>query len=113
MNNLKTLLLVGALAIAPAAAFAEGAAKDTSATQKSEAGQYVTDAAITAKVKTALIAEKNLKSLDVNVETQNGVVQLSGFVVSSAQVDQAEDIAKRVKGVKEVKNDLRLKTDAG
>ena len=63
------------------------------------------------KVKTALLAEKNLKALDINVETQNGVVQLSGFAVSSAQIVQAVDVAMNVKGVKDVKNDIRLKTD--
>jgi hyperosmotically inducible protein len=83
---------------------------DTAPATKSEAGQYVSDSAITAKVKSALLAEKGLKSTDISVETQNGVVQLSGFVVSSAQTDQAVDVAKHVKGVKDVKNDLRLKS---
>lgn len=106
--NLKPLLLISTLAIAPATSFAD---ETRAAPQKTEAGQYASDSAVTAKVKTALLAEKNLKSLDVNVETKNGVVQLSGFVVSSAQIDQAVDVTKRVKGVKDVKNDLRLKTD--
>ena len=85
---------------------------DAQPAAKSETGQYVSDSAITAKVKSALLAEKNLKSTDISVETQNSVVQLSGFVVSSAQIDQAVDVTKHVKGVKDVKNDLRLKTDA-
>ncbi len=79
--------------------------------ERSQAGQYASDTATTTKVKTALLAERNLKSLDISVETQNGVVQLSGFATSSAQIDQAVDVAKNVKGVKDVKNDLRLKTD--
>ena len=104
--NTRELVLIAALGAAvPAVSFAE------ETHHKSSAGQYIGDAALTAKVKTALLTEKNLKSLDVNVETLNGVVQLSGFVVSSAQIDQAVDIARHVKGVRDVKNDLRLKTD--
>ena len=72
--------------------------------------QYGADAAITAKVKAAFLAEKNLKSLDLHVTTLNGTVELSGFVTSSAQVDQAVDVALHVDGVKDVKNDLHLKT---
>lgn len=83
-----------------------------SAAPPSKSGQYVTDAALTAKVKTALLAEKGLKSTDINVETSGGTVQLSGFVVSSAQIDQAVDVARHVKGVKDVQNDLHLKTAA-
>ena len=83
---------------------------DHTPAHKTEAGQYVSDSATTAKVKTALLAEKGLKSTDISVETQNGTVQLSGFVTSSAQIDQAVDVTKHVDGVKDVKNDLRLKT---
>lgn len=108
--KLKPILLAGALAAFAVPAVTVAAESGTTE-KKSEAGQYLADSAITTKVKTALLAEKNLKSLDINVETQNGTVQLAGFVTSSAQKDQAEDITKRVKGVKEVKNDLRLKTD--
>ena len=68
------------------------------------------DSLITGKVKAALIREKDLSAMDVNVETQNGTVQLSGFVDTKDQQDRAEKVAKSVTGVKEVKNDLRLKT---
>lgn len=108
--NFKTIFVsatIAAFAIPTVAISAESKAP----AQKSEAAQFASDAAITAKVKSAFLAEKNLNSLDISVETLNGVVQLSGFVVSSAQIDQATDVAKRVKGVKDVKNDLRLKTD--
>ncbi len=80
---------------------------------KAEVKQYAGDAALTTKVKTAFLAEPDLKSLAISVETTNGVVVLSGAVISTAQIEQAVDIARHVKGVKEVKNDLRLKTDAG
>lgn len=105
--KMKAMLVAATLALGSAPLLAQ--AEDTAA-KKSEAGQYLSDSAITAKVKSALLAEKGLKSTDISVETQNGTVQLSGFVASSAQIDQAVDVAKHVKGVKDVKDDLRLKT---
>ena len=75
-----------------------------------KAGEYIDDSVLTTKVKAALLAEKNLKSLDISVESTDGVVTLSGDVVSSAQIKQAVDVAKHVKGVKDVHNSLTLKT---
>lgn len=74
-----------------------------------ETSQYRNDAAVTSQVKTALLGQKNLDALDINVATRDGVVHLSGFVGSSAQITQAIEVARSVKGVREVKNDLRLK----
>jgi len=108
--TLKAVML--SVAVAASAVPMATMAADPAPAQKSETAKYVNDAALTAKVKAALVAEKNLSSMDINVETQAGVVQLSGFVASSAQIEQAANVAERVKGVKEVKNDLRLKTDA-
>jgi osmotically-inducible protein OsmY len=107
--KMKAMMLATAMSVAAAPMLAQAGSM---AANKSEAAQYVSDSAMTAKVKSALLAEKGLKSTDINVETQNGTVQLSGFVVSSAQIDQAVDVAKHVNGVKDVKNDLRLKTAA-
>lgn len=79
-------------------------------TQKSEStGEYVDDSVITTKVKSELLAEPKLKSTEIKVETHKGVVQLSGFVTSQADIDKAIEIAKKVKGVTAVKNDMRLK----
>ena len=79
-------------------------------TSKSEGtGEYVDDSVITAKVKTAILAEPTLKSSEINVETFKGTVQLSGFVSSQDKVDVAIVTAKNVKGVTSVKNDMRLK----
>lgn len=72
-------------------------------------GEYVDDTVITTKVKTAILGEQSLKSAEVNVETFKGVVQLSGFVNSSADINKAVDVASKVPGVKSVKNDMRLK----
>ncbi|WP_027866118.1 BON domain-containing protein [Massilia alkalitolerans] len=71
--------------------------------------QYVDDATITAGVKAAIVREPTLSIFDIGVETVQGVVQLSGFVSSADSVAAAASVARTVKGVKSVKNDLRLK----
>jgi len=73
-------------------------------------GEYIDDSVITTKVKAAVLNEPTLKSAEVNVETYKGVVQLSGFVNSEADIAKAADVARSVKGVTSVKNDMHLKT---
>jgi hyperosmotically inducible protein len=72
-------------------------------------GEYVDDSVITTKVKAAILGEPSLKVAEINVETFNGVVQLSGFVTSTALANKAVEIAGKVSGVKSVKNDMRVK----
>ena len=72
-------------------------------------GEYVDDSVITTKVKAAVLNEPTLKSAEINVETYKGVVQLSGFVSSEADIAKAASLAKGIKGVTSVKNDMRLK----
>lgn len=72
-------------------------------------GEYIDDSAITAKVKTAILQEPTLSSAEINVETFKGVVQLSGFVGSGAEINKAVEVARRVSGVKSVRNDMRIK----
>jgi len=72
-------------------------------------GEYVDDSVITTKVKAAVLHEPSLKSAEINVETFKGVVQLSGFVSSQANIDKAVEVARGVAGVKSVKNDMKLK----
>jgi osmotically-inducible protein OsmY len=72
-------------------------------------GEYIDDTAITTKVKAAIFNEPTLKSAEINVETFKGVVQLSGFVNSNADIHKAVEVARGVKGVKSVKNDMRHK----
>ena len=69
-------------------------------------GVVIDDAAITTKVKSALLAEKDVNSFDIKVETFNGTVQLSGFVNSQWQIDKAEQVTKSVDGVQHVRNNL-------
>ena len=79
------------------------------ASKKESPGEYVDDATITTKVKAAVFGEASLKSAEINVETYKGVVQLTGFVRSRADINKAVEVARRVKGVKSVKNDMILK----
>lgn len=72
-------------------------------------GEYVDDSVITTKVKAAIFGDETLKSAEINVETFKGVVQLSGFVKQPADIARAEQVARSVKGVTSVKNDMRVK----
>ena len=79
-------------------------------TRKNEStGEYIDDSVITAKVKSQLANDDFLKSFQISVETFKGTVQLSGFVNSRQAVDKAGQIARSVKGVKSVKNNLMVK----
>ncbi len=75
------------------------------------AGDAIDDSILTAKVKTALITSSDTKAHQINVETKQGVVQLSGFVDNSAAKSAATTVAKGVTGVKDVKNELSVKTN--
>jgi len=76
---------------------------------KEGSGEYVDDSVITAKVKSAIFSDSTLKANEINVERFKGVVQLSGFVRSQADIDQAIKVARGVAGVKSVKNNMRIK----
>ena len=72
-------------------------------------GEYVDDSVITTKVKAAIFNEPTLKVFQINVETFKGEVQLSGFVDSAQSVTKAGEVARSVKGVISVKNNLNVK----
>jgi osmotically-inducible protein OsmY len=80
-----------------------------STSQQASTGEYIDDSVITTKVKTAIFNEPSLKVTQITVETYKSVVQLSGFVDSSASMDKAVAVARSVQGVSSVKNDMRLK----
>lgn len=69
-------------------------------------GAYVDDAAITTAVKAKFIEDKTVAASAISVETLNGTVQLSGFAKSTAEKNQAENIARGVRNVKGVRNDI-------
>lgn len=72
-------------------------------------GEYLDDTVITARVKARLLAHREVSAAQVNVETFKGRVQLSGFVKSKLQRFEAEAIARSVRGVSEVINDIQLR----
>ena len=72
-------------------------------------GEYVDDSVITTKVKAAILGEPGLKVSEINVETYKGVVQLSGFVTSRADIKDAVRVASAVGGVKSVTNEMHVK----
>jgi osmotically-inducible protein OsmY len=72
-------------------------------------GEYIDDSVITTKVKSAILADPTLSAAEINVETFKGVVQLSGFVESRADISQAVSVARGVGGVKSVKNSMQVK----
>jgi hyperosmotically inducible protein len=103
MNQFKRISTIVLAALMLAVAGCAGTAT------KESTGEYVTDSWITTKVKTALVDDPNVKATEVNVETFKGVVQLSGFVSSQTAMNEAVRVARGIKGVTSVKNDMRVK----
>lgn len=83
---------------------------DIAVGQDSSTGEVIDDSILTAKVKTALITSPDTKAHQINVETKEGVVQLSGFVDTNAARSAATTVTKSVTGVKGVKNELSVKS---
>jgi len=69
-------------------------------------GEYIDDTAVTARVKTALATDPQVKATEVQVETFRGTVQLSGFVDSAESAARAAQLAREIRGVKEVRNSM-------
>jgi hyperosmotically inducible protein len=76
---------------------------------KATVGNAVDDGIVTAKVKSALLADASVKSFDIAIVTRKGEVQLSGFVDSQAQITRAIDIARGVEGVQGIENQMSVK----
>jgi len=77
--------------------------------KSSSTGELIDDSVITTKVKALLAADEGLKTFQISVETYKGVVELSGFVDSQADIEKAGKIARSVKGVVSVKNHILIK----
>lgn len=75
-------------------------------------GTEIDDGVVTTKVKSALLADPDVKSFDLKVETNKGEVMLSGFVDNQAQMDRAIQVASGVQGVRAVSNKMSLKEGA-
>ena len=110
--RLFTRNTLAAATVAVAAAFGiVGCASPDHPENKRSAGEFTDDAALTAKVKTAIATDVGARAAAaVNVETYRGTVQLTGFVDSQDMANRAVNAAKKVNGVKSVKNDIRLKS---
>lgn len=72
-------------------------------------GTEIDDTVVTAKVKSALLDDTEIKGLDIKVETRKGMVLLSGFVDSQVQMDRAVAVARTVEGVKSIESGMALK----
>jgi hyperosmotically inducible periplasmic protein len=87
----------------PSASTNEAAASSTTI------GTKLDDSVITTQVKAALLADPDIKGLDITVNTRKGEVQLSGFVDSQSQMDRAATVAQGIEGVTQVTSQMTLK----
>jgi len=74
-------------------------------------GTEIDDSVVTTRVKSALLADPDVKSLDIKVETRKGNVQLSGFVDSQERIDKAIALVLKLEGVKGIENGMSLRSD--
>ncbi|MBC7682498.1 MAG: BON domain-containing protein [Ferruginibacter sp.] len=109
-ERFATIALVSAMSLSivacskPVETAASGPVPNTSV------GTEIDDTVVTASVKSALLTDADVKSVDVKVETRKGEVMLSGFVDNQAQIERATTIAKGVAGVKSIDSKMALKT---
>lgn len=105
--------LVAVSLTAVALAGAAGCASNRDTTDRSSsrsATEFTSDAALTAKVKTAIASDSGIgNATNINVNSYRGVVQLNGFVESQDKIDRAVSAARSVEGVRSVENNLQVK----
>ena len=82
---------------------------DTAREKTADTRTAMSDTMITTKVKAEMAADPVVKAMDVHVETQRGIVMLSGFVPTKAEADKAVEVARKVEGVQEVKSSIQIK----
>lgn len=104
MKNLRNYLTVVLLAFAMVAVV--GCAAPS---KQQTAGEYIDDAVVTTRVKAAIFDDAELRVNEIKVETFDGVVQLSGFVSTQANVNRAVQVVRGIEGVRSVKNDMVVK----
>ena len=98
---LTAVLLMGALLLPVVGYSAEP-------TKKGRSDHPIEDSVITTKVKALFVKDKQVRARDIEVKTVNGVVELSGTARSNKEASRAVSIARKVKGVKSVKNDIQV-----
>lgn len=123
MNNTKMTKTLTAIALGSILAASSAMANDTIKTEPGStsakidntmksASNYMGDSAVTAKVKSALVGAKDINSNDISVQTNNGVVTLSGFVNDQTQAERAVSVTKGVDGVSSVSDKLHVKENS-
>ena len=106
----RALVAMASLGLA-AAIGAAGCASQQQEKENRAAGQVSDDAAVTAKVKSAIASDVGARAAAaIDVDAYRGTVQLSGFVDSKDVAERASKAASKVSGVKSLKNDLRVKS---
>jgi hyperosmotically inducible periplasmic protein len=97
------------LAFGPLAGCATAVIGSSGSADTRSSAQMAADTATTADVKAKLLADASLKPLSINVQTYLGQVTLAGFVNTAQQRDLAGQLARGVKGVKSIRNDLTVR----
>lgn len=106
----RALVAMASLGLAAAIGVA-GCASQQQEKENRAAGQVSDDAAVTAKVKSAIASDVGARAAAaIDVDAYRGTVQLSGFVDSKDVAERASKAASKVSGVKSLKNDLRVKS---
>ncbi len=103
MNFKNMTRIILAVAFSALLAACAGTAKESST------GDYIDDTVITSRVKSVLLNDPAVSGLAINVETFKGTVQLAGFVKTVTERNRAVQLAREVKGVRQVKNDILIR----
>lgn len=93
----------------PGLAPADSAASPNGALRLASTGTVIDDTVITTKIKAAYVQDPLVSTLDIEVDTERGVVRLGGFANSEAEKERAATLARSVDGVVEVRNDIQVK----
>jgi osmotically-inducible protein OsmY len=89
--------------------FVIGGCASNSPTQSATPGEFIDDAVITSKVKSAFVSDQKVSALNIGVETNKGVVALSGVAQDRQEVRKAVEIAQNVQGVRAVQNNITIR----
>ena len=110
MNRKLPIIAIAAALSIPAFAFAQEAIPkpETNEQPMSQAGEAVTDTWITTKVKSDLLATKDVSGSEIKVDTKDGVVTLTGNVETQAEADKAKSVAAGIKGVTSVDSQITV-----
>lgn len=108
-HQMTAIALALGVALVPAAAMsADKAPAEKKETTTQKAKDLVDDATITTKIKAEFAKDKAVSAMNIKVDTDKGVVKLSGDAKSKDEASKAESIAKGVHGVTSVKNDIKV-----